>query len=220
MISLLYWVGKIRQYVKERTVLLQVTCWVGSTPINNHLTEVTTSSDLRGGSSTPNVWWRHQMETFFALLALCAGNLPVTGEFPAQKPATPSFNVFFDLRLNEWLSKQSWGWWFETPSRPLWRHYDGQSRTTPPQVYSLRGREGWWPISQSQLSWRNMCKIVAWIDQYDYNYSKENCHHYELIHSVIYAGSITPHLTHWGRDEIAAISQMTFCKCIFVNENV
>ena len=24
--------------------------------------------------------------------------------------------------LNERLSKQSWGWWFETPSRSLWRH--------------------------------------------------------------------------------------------------
>ena len=33
-----------------------------------------------------------------------------------------SFDVFFDLRLNKWLSKQSWGWWFETPSPPLWRH--------------------------------------------------------------------------------------------------
>ena len=30
--------------------------------------------------------------------------------------------LFFDLRLNERFSKQSWGWWFETPSRPLWRH--------------------------------------------------------------------------------------------------
>ena len=25
-------------------------------------------------------------------------------------------------RLNKRLSKQSWGWWFETPSRSLWRH--------------------------------------------------------------------------------------------------
>ena len=30
--------------------------------------------------------------------------------------------VFFDLRLNKRLSKQSWSWWFETPSRSLWRH--------------------------------------------------------------------------------------------------
>ena len=67
-------------------------------------------------------WWRHQMETFSALLALCAGNSPVTGEFPAQRPVTRSFDVFFDLHLYEPLSKHSWGWWFETPSYPIWRH--------------------------------------------------------------------------------------------------
>ena len=70
-------------------------------------------------------WWRHQMETFPALLAICAGNSPVPGELPAQRPVTWSFAVFFDLRLNKPLSKQSWGWWFETLSRPLWRHCNG-----------------------------------------------------------------------------------------------
>ena len=69
-------------------------------------------------------WWRHQMETFSALLAICAGNSPVPGEFPAQRPVTQSFDVFFDLRLNKRLSKQSWGWWFETLSRPLWCHHN------------------------------------------------------------------------------------------------
>ena len=51
------------------------------------------------------------METFSALLAICAGNSPVTGEFPTQSPVTRSFDVFFDLRPNERLSKQSWGWY-------------------------------------------------------------------------------------------------------------
>ena len=60
-------------------------------------------------------WWRHQMETFSALLALCMGNSPVTGEFPEQRLVTRSFDFFI-------LSKQSWCWWFETPSRSLWRH--------------------------------------------------------------------------------------------------
>ena len=50
------------------------------------------------------------------------GNSPVTGEFLAQRPVTRSFDVFFDLHLTKLLSKQPWGWWFETPSRPLWRH--------------------------------------------------------------------------------------------------
>ena len=65
------------------------------------------------------------MGTFSALLALCAGNSPVTGEFPSQRPVTRSFDVFLDLRLNKRLSKQSWGWWFETPSCSLWRHCNG-----------------------------------------------------------------------------------------------
>ena len=69
-----------------------------------------------------NTWWRHQIETFSALQVICPGNSPVTGEFPAQRPVTLSFDVFFDLRLNKRLSKHSWGWWCETPWRPLWRH--------------------------------------------------------------------------------------------------
>ena len=67
-------------------------------------------------------WWRHEMETFSALLAICAGNSPVPGEFPTQRPVTRSLDVFFDLRPNKRLSKQTWGWWFETPSCSLWRH--------------------------------------------------------------------------------------------------
>ena len=69
-------------------------------------------------------WWRYQMETISALLAICAGNSPVPGEFPAQRPVTRNFDVFFDLRLNKRLRKQSWGWWFVTLSRPLWRHFN------------------------------------------------------------------------------------------------
>ena len=69
-----------------------------------------------------STWWRHQMETFSVLLAICAGNSPVPGEFPTKRPVTLSFDVFFDLRLNKRPSKQWWGWWFEMPSSPLWRH--------------------------------------------------------------------------------------------------
>ena len=79
-----------------------------------------TLSYIKRLSWTP--WWCHQMETFSALLAIYAGNSVVTGEFPAQRPVTRSIDVFFDLRLNKRLSKQSWGWWFKMPSRPLWRH--------------------------------------------------------------------------------------------------
>ena len=78
-------------------------------------------------------WWRRQMETFSALLAICAGNPPVPGEFPTQRPVTRCFDVFFDLRLNKRLSKQPRGWWFETQSWSLWRHC---SVTKPSRVCS------------------------------------------------------------------------------------
>ena len=54
---------------------------------------------------TIDTWWCHQLETFSALLALCAGNSPVFGDFPTQRPVTRSFDVFFDLSLLKRLSK-------------------------------------------------------------------------------------------------------------------
>ena len=59
---------------------------------------------LVSDSAMPS-WWFHQMEAFSALLALCEGNLPVTGKFPSQRPVTRSFDVFFGLRLNKRLMK-------------------------------------------------------------------------------------------------------------------
>ena len=44
--------------------------------------------------------------------------------FTSQRPVTQSFDVFFDLRLNKRLTKQSRRRWLETPSRSLWRHCD------------------------------------------------------------------------------------------------
>ena len=84
-------------------------------------------------------WWRHQMETFSALLVICAGNSPVAGEFPAQRPVTRSFGVFFDLCLNKPLSKQWWGWWLETLSRPLWRHCHGSHYVTMKWLHLASG---------------------------------------------------------------------------------
>ena len=72
------------------------------------------------------------MEAFSALLVICAGYSPVSGEFPTQRPVTRSFDVFFDLRLNKRLSKQSWGWLFETLSCPWWRHCNVPPPPPPP----------------------------------------------------------------------------------------
>ena len=82
-------------------------------------------------------WWRHQMETFSALLAICAGDSPVSGEFPTQRPVTRSFDVFFDVRLIKRLSKHSRGWWFGTLSHPLWRHRNELTPTN--RAWSDRG---------------------------------------------------------------------------------
>ena len=57
----------------------------------------------------------------FRVTGLLCGEFTGPGEFPAQRPVARSFDVFFDLRPNKRLSKQPWGWWFETPSWSLWR---------------------------------------------------------------------------------------------------
>ena len=70
---------------------------------------------------TKSAWRRHQMETFSALLALCARNSPVTCEFPSRMPVPRSFDIFFDPRLNKRWSKQSRRRWFEKPTLSLCR---------------------------------------------------------------------------------------------------
>ena len=117
-------------------------------------------------NSTPhavceNPWWRHQVETFSALLAICAGNSPVSGEFPTQRPVTRSFDVFFDLRLNKWLSKQSWGWWYETLSCPLWRQCNVRLITTSFVIVRLvQGEE-----AQNDQGW-GLLKLRSLISRY------------------------------------------------------
>ena len=41
---------------------------------------------------------------------------------PRTKASDADLWCFFDRRPNNQLSKQSWGWWFEMPSCPLWCH--------------------------------------------------------------------------------------------------
>ena len=133
-----------------------------------------------------NTLWRHQMESFSALLALCAGNSPVSGEFPAQGPVTRSFDVFFDLHLIKWLSKHSRGWWFETLSHPLWRRRNGPvsapvlRRWKGPYINSSTGshpvRRPEYPGQPRYIQWHlltwgllyqlNFFNITEWITNY------------------------------------------------------
>ena len=112
-----------------------------------------------------SAWWCHQMETFSALLDFSAGNSPVTGEFHAQRPVTRSFDVFFDFCLNKRLSKQSWGWWFETPSFPLWRHNNGTTNhyliQCRPRSVSPQDVTSPWRIKS--LQWRHIRAMASQI---------------------------------------------------------
>ena len=132
-------------------------------------------------------WWRHQIETFSPLLAICAGKSPATGDFPTQMPVTRSFDVFFDLRLYKRLSKQPWGGWIETPSRPFWRHCNdfadiGQMAWFPDQDYDIL--ESFAPTRTKflkfQISWISSSTNImymkrTWI-RYDIPYFPENNH--------------------------------------------
>ena len=124
-----------------------------------------------------NSWWRHQMETFSALLTICAGN---PGEFLVQRPVTRSFDVFFDLRLNKRLSKQSRSWWFETPSRPLYRHCNiigaGKHMTNLPRspLRDMAHVEG--KTTQHSSVWRSnyfeRIRYWQWLPNYRYKGNK------------------------------------------------
>ena len=66
--------------------------------------------DSRGWILWLMAWWRHQMETFSALLALCADNSPVTDEFPSQRSVTRSFDFFFIYAwTNSWVDNRDAG---------------------------------------------------------------------------------------------------------------
>ena len=104
-----------------------VTCSTGTTghPLTEFLPCVVLRFSLVGtlgnGQVVCNIvqsWWRHQMETFSALLAICAGKSSVTGKFLAQRPGTRSFDVSFDLRRHRAhqgvtvmiMGRHTWPW--------------------------------------------------------------------------------------------------------------
>ena len=82
------------------------------------------------------------MEAFSALLAICAGNSPVLGEFPAQRPVTRSFDAFFDLRLNkDWVNNREAG-----DLRRYCAHYDVN-------VMDLQGTI----LQNDDMTWKTFC---------------------------------------------------------------
>ena len=100
------------------------------------------------------------METLFALQAVSEGNTPMVGGFPSPRPVTRSFYVFFDVRQNKWLSKQSWRRWFGTPSRSLWGHCNG----------SIDYMKQWWLIV-IYWTWWSYSSDISIITKYYEMYS-------------------------------------------------
>ena len=113
---------------------------------------------------------------------LC-GEFTGPGEFPTQRPVTRKFDVFFDLCLNKRLSKQPWGWWFETLSWSLWRQ---------------RNVHSFWQF---------------WARKYllKLHYRVENTLMVHGENTFMVHGNRQQStLTHWGRDKVNAIWQTTF----------
>ena len=116
---------------RKRKMILMSSSWPSSNQAGRRdatlaITEVFPapgSPQITTGELKDIPWWRHQMGTFSALLALTEiHRSPVDSPHKGQS-MTRSFDVFFDLRLNKRLSKKkSRRCWFETPSRSLWRH--------------------------------------------------------------------------------------------------
>ena len=98
---------------------------------------------------------------------LC-GEFTGPGEFPTQRPVTRSFDVFFDLSLNKRLSKQPWGWWFETPSWSLWRQCNGWQRSTRfPQYENMSCvHDSWNPLDAIWTSSVRQCSYFAELQCY------------------------------------------------------
>ena len=105
-----HWTNRLYYHMmNERKIALQLTMHVGClSGLSNpgyHQIHALYEADLIGCS-----WWRHQMETHSALLALCAGNSPVTGEFPAQRPVTRNFDgSFICAWINDWANNREAG---------------------------------------------------------------------------------------------------------------
>ena len=135
-----------------------------------------------------NAWWCHHMETFSVLLALCEGNPPITGGVPSQRQVTWSFDVFLDLRLDKWSSMQSRRWWFDTPSRPLWRRCNGHRTFRVAMFKRISKMIQHWKCKGTKLihEWTLLitgidCLVVVWQNQCIVSYfCVPKCQYYEL----------------------------------------
>ena len=125
---------KLRFYMTFRVwllVILNYLCWpddigrrylqifCGTSNINSAPSTHTTSTHPYRHTTPPTPGTSMMTSSngnIFRVTGPLCGEFTGPGEFPAQRPVTRSFDVFFDLRPYNQLSKQPWGWWFQTPS--------------------------------------------------------------------------------------------------------
>ena len=106
-----------------------------------------------------HLWWRHQMETFSESLAICAGNSPVVGEFPAQRPVTRSFGFsFICVWINGWVNNREAG-----DLRRYRAHYDvtvmiGGGGFPSQRASNAEHVSMWWRLLDQQ-PWRWLCRV-------------------------------------------------------------
>ena len=111
---------------------------------------------------TWSTYWRHQMETFSALLAICAGNSPVTGEFPTPRPVTRA--LMFSL-ISAWIN----GWVNNGEAGDLRRrraHYDVTVMSREWEVFfkitkKADGQENGTQYPSTKREWGKLCRIKS-----------------------------------------------------------
>ena len=125
---------KCHYNVVQFIAILHTSCYVISYLAHiimaSHSIRVAVKDDLFISPTQWSCWggiWFHSVRRSVPhpVSHICAGKSPVNSPHKATRPTNQSFDVVFDLCQNKRLSKQSWGWWFETPSRSLWHHRNG-----------------------------------------------------------------------------------------------
>ena len=129
--------------------------------------KIVRSNPIFESSTLISKYWCRMMTSSNGTIFRITGHL--CGEFtgqrwiPVPRPVTRSFDVFFDLHLNKRLSKQSWGWWFETPSRPLWRHRNGPVALRPWRIPIPHNPCLMWLVLRIQMLQRRPTASMSWM---------------------------------------------------------
>ena len=125
-------VGKLLMYLLMGTIPIKLPWIFLGTPLKVNGVPRNNWGNLTDMGCSLSQQWKSMMTSsdgkIFRITGPLCRDSPATDEFPARRPVTRSFDVFFDLHLNKPLSTQSWAWrwWFETRSHSLWCHCNGK----------------------------------------------------------------------------------------------